>query len=176
MKIVILLSFSLFCNSMSSTVLTCLAHANYFLCNMWMSIYNTSATKVFEKLCNMDIYIRPWLLVVQLNIMERSKCPNWAAKEIHIQQPNIYKNLLYEDVYIRPWLLAKYMKDVYVRPWLLALKYFGHTRNSKRTDIYVFGCWSADRAGAGKAHEGRIYMSLAVGKIRSARKGLIKTN
>ena len=91
------------------------------------------------------------------------KC-NWAAKEIYIQQPNIYKKSLYEDVYIIRWLLAKYMKDLCVRPWLLAWKYFGRTRNSKRTYKYVFGCWCTDRMGAGRAHQGRIYTSLAVGK------------
>ena len=102
-----------------------------FVCSIWISIY-TSATRVFEKPCKMDVYIRLWLLVLQLDIFlwcpKIYKC-NWVAKEIHIQQPNIYKKSLYEDVYIRRWLLAKYMKDVYIRPLLLAWMYFGRKRN-----------------------------------------------
>ena len=94
-----------------------------------------------------------------------------SQRNIH-PTTKIYKYLFYEDVYIHRWLLAKYMKDVYIRLWLLnsrycwllAWKYFGRTRRSKRTYIYVFGCWSANRAGAGRAHEGRMYTSLAVGK------------
>ena len=39
-----------------------------FCCSIRISIY-TSATRVFEKLCNMDVYIRPWLLVLQLDII-----------------------------------------------------------------------------------------------------------
>ena len=158
-KIIAILLFCFFCNAMSSTVLTCLAHASSFVCRIWISIY-TSATRAFEKYRNVDAYIRPYTsytsctsLVLQLDIismMTKDLLINWAAKEIYIQQLNIYKKSLYEDVYIRPWLLA----------W----KYFGRTLNSKRTYIYVFGCWRADRVGAGREHQGRIYTSLAVGK------------
>ena len=71
---------------------------------------------------------------------------------------------LFIGMSIHRWLLAKYMKKIYIHPWLLAWKYFGCRQNSKRMYIYIFGCRSTDRVGAGRAHQGHIYTSLAVGK------------
>ena len=45
-----------------------------------------------------------------------------------------------------------------------SIKIFWSHTNTKRTYVYVLGCWSSDRSGAGRALEGRIYTSLAVGE------------
>ena len=56
--------FYLFCNAMSSTVLP--MHILFFVA--YESQY-TSVTRVFRNACNMDVYIRPWLLILQLEII-----------------------------------------------------------------------------------------------------------
>ena len=74
----------LFCNAMSSTVLAFLTHANSFLFTIWISIY-TSATRIFENPCNMDVYIRSSLFVLQMDIIEKSRCLN-----VQTEQPKKY--------------------------------------------------------------------------------------
>ena len=123
LKIVTILPFCLFCNAMSFTVLTCLAHANSFVCSIWISIY-TSATRVFEKPCNMDVYIRPRLLVVHaighyfydvqsfINVTEQPK------KYTSNNQTSIKSHFMRTYIHI-------------VDCW----------RSTWRTHIYVHGCW-----------------------------------
>ena len=120
----------------------------------------TSVTSVFEKPCNMDVYIHPWLLVLKSSIilwcLRVYKC-NWAAREIYIssqrninQQPEKYKSN--NQTFVKSYFMRTYK---YV---------FGCWQSIWRSYIYVFGYWSAVRVGADIA-QGRIYTSLAVGKI-----------
>ena len=149
LKIVVILLFCLFCNVMSSTVLTCLEHANSFVCSTWISIYTSLAV---------GITIGNYFYDVQnfINVTEKPKkyaSNNQTSKISHFMRTYIYV----VDCWRSTW-------RTYIRPWLLTRKYFCLTRNSKRKYIYVLGCWSADRVGAAKTHQGRIYTSLAVGK------------
>ena len=152
LKIVIILPFCFFCNVISSTLLTCLAQANSFVCTYESQyiLQQPGSLKSLVIWTYIDVLVcwyYNWTLF--LWCPKLYKC-NWTFKEIYIQQPNIYKNSLYENIYIRPWLV----------PW----KYFCRTRNCKRTYVYVFDCWSTDRVGAVRAHQGHVYTSLAVGK------------
>ena len=114
------------------------------------------------------------------------KC-NWAANEIYIQQPNIYK-LLFEDVYIRRWLLAKYTKDVYMRLWVLTCKQTGYgesalthilpmlhfcTPENARKPSVFWRFQEVQKCNIGRIWAKDVYKSpWLLEKIRSARKGL----